>query len=47
MQTTLGIEVVVLFGGVDTFSFTFFNDMWGLRDGGQLWSQVCGFPGAT
>lgn len=35
-----GDEVIVTFGGVNTFSFVFFNDLWSLHSGGRLWTPI-------
>lgn len=35
-----GVQVVVVFGGINTFSFVFFNDIWTLHNNGQLWVQT-------
>ena len=35
-----GDEVIVTFGGVNTFSFVFFDDLWSLHNGGRLWTPI-------
>jgi hypothetical protein len=45
LRTSDGQEVACMFGGVNTFSMSFFADMWGLHANGGLWTKVEGWKG--
>lgn len=43
LKTSDGQEVACMFGGVNTFSLSFFDDSWGLHANGGIWTKV-GWP---